>query len=165
MINIKSLKRINEGEWQYKKDPDELRHESDVAKANADYQKADPSHGPLSLPRMFRNGAAAKDRELAIDAANERLKASKQGMVSKQDSDDAKFEAAKAKSAAMAKAAGKVTKDKVPEAAAEHGGFFHKLTSLDHPHPYVAAGLATVAGLAALQKRKNRLPEPGSYSN
>ena len=135
----------------------DLRYKQDIQKADADYQKVDPKHGALSLPRMFRHGAAAKDRSLAIDAAKERLHASKQGMVSKQDYDESRFEAAKSKAAIAAKSRGEADQQ-------DHAGILHKIGShiAEHPLPYLATA-AGIAAIAAMQKRKQRLPEPSKY--
>ena len=182
MINIKSLKRITEADdpktryneavakakKQYDDEtmhPADKRYNVDIAKANADYQKADPTYGTFSLPRMFRKGEAAKDRELAIEAAEKRREAAKKGMVSQQDSDEAKFQAAKATAAARAnKVVANV--DKSSDNAEAKQGLLRRLGHhmVDNPGSYAAG--ATIAGLAgalALQKRKQRLPEPGRY--
>lgn len=154
MIIINSLKRINESDAAY-----DIRYKADIAKADAEYQKADPTYGPLSLPRMFRSGEAAADRKHAIDIAKERYTAAKHGFVSKHDYNEAKIEAFKAKRAALQKAE--------QSSEGEHKSHIIKrIGGAIADHPYVAAGtVAGLVGLAALQKRKKRLPEPGSYYN
>jgi len=160
MLEIKSLHKITEAAAAY-----DIKYMDDIAKANADYEKvreesrtwmgAKPLHWLLSKnPKLAE---AAKDKSLAIDAAKERLHAAKEGRISKQDYDDAKFEAVKAKASAAAKA-----KETVKE---DSPGILHKINKAVTEHPYLAAGTAAgLVGIAALQKRKQRLPEPGSYN-
>ena len=186
MINIKSLKRITEADdpktryneavakakKQYDDEtmhPADKRYNVDIAKANADYQKADPTYGTFSLPRMFRKGEAAKDRELAIDAAEKRREAAKKGMVSQQDYDEDKFQAARKIAAARAN---KVLSNAVAnknissDNAEAKRSLLQKLGHhiVDNPGSYAAGvTIAGLAGILALQKRKQRLPEPGQY--
>ena len=160
MFELKSLKRITEAAAAH-----DIKYVDDIAKANADYEKvreesrtmlgSKPLHWLLS--RNPKLAEAAKDKSLALDAAEERLRAAKKGMISKQDYDDAKFEAAKAKASAAVKA-----KETVKE---DSPGILHKINKAVTEHPYLAAGTAAgLVGIAALQKRKQRLPEPGSYN-
>lgn len=161
MFKLKSLKRITEAATAY----DIKRYMDDVAKANADYEKvreesrtwlgAKPLHWLLSTnPKLAE---AAKDRNLAISAAKERLRAAREGRVPEQDYNEARFEAAKAK-ASVATGANKTVGE-------ENTGILHRVGRTIAEHPYLAAGTAAgLVGIAALQKRKQRLPEPGSYN-
>ena len=163
MIEIKSLKKITEA------DEHDKRYDADVAAANAKYDKVDPT-GPLSLHRRIRYlfspnkkvAGAAADRTADIDAAKERRKFGKIGGFSKADSDETKFQAAKAQNA---------LRSKTSAAAGDHPsepdkpGIIKRVAGAVADHPYLAAGAAAgIAGVAILQKRKNRLPEPGSYN-
>ena len=157
---INSLKRINESDAAH-----DIRYKTDLAKADADYQKADPSYKPLlfnnKFARRLRNPYAAEDRDRTIKISEDRYNAAKKGFVSKHDYNEAKIEGFKAKKLA-AKAAGKIKQDST---GSEHTpGIIRKIGGAIAEHPYIAAGtVAGIAGLAALQKRKKRLPEPGSY--
>lgn len=163
MIEIKSLKRITEA------DEHDKRYDTDVAAANAKYDKVDPT-GPLSLHRRIRymfarnkeRAGAAADRTADIDAATARRKAGKLGMVSKQDHDETKFQAAKASTALRSKANAAVGDH---SSEPDKPGIIKRVVGAVADHPYLAAGAAAgIAGAAMLQKRKNRLPEPGSYN-
>ena len=169
MLSITSLKRITEAA-----DPTDIRHTADIAKANAEYDKVAGPPGPLSLPRRARwlftpdkkVAEAAADRSAAVDAADARRKAGKLGMASKEDYDEARYQAAKT-NAALKSATNKASeaKEAAGEHASESGGIISKIGKHigEHKLGYGLAGLATVAGLAALQKRRKNLPEPGQY--
>lgn len=167
MIKIKSLNKINEG--LFSDNVHDIRYKQDIVKANEAYDKVAGTHGPLSMPRKFRwlltpnkkVAEAAYDRSAAIKAAEARREAGKLGMASKQDLDEAKFQAAQAQAKLRAKAAGAVKKQVTEE---DKPGIFRKIGGAIAEHPYIAAGtVAGLAGLAALQKRKKREPEPGQY--
>ena len=159
MIEIKSLTRITE-----EKSPHDIQHEKDIEKANQDYDKAAGPPGLLGIrtkyslnPFNMKRAHAAADRDAAFDAADLRRKAAKQGMVSKQDVDEIKFNAAKTHAASAIKA----KQDTGSGAEVDKSGILHKIGE----HPYLVASVAAgIAGLAALQKRKKRLTEPGSYN-
>lgn len=164
MINIKSLTRINEADSSY-----DTRYKSDIDSAEKNYDKVlKDTNSWKYTPRAFSKDKVNKaydEKENLKDNADARLKAAKSGMFSKQDYDDAKFEAAKAKHAIMMK-----TKNKVAETSkeADSPGIFSKIRNLASEHPYATSGVAagTIAGIAAMiamQKRKQRDPEPGSY--
>ena len=97
-----------------------------------------------SLKRITEAAAAHNIRY--IDNIAESAKDTvKKEISSERDLDEDKFEAAKAEE--------------------DSPGVLHKLVSAVSEHPYIAAGtVAGIAGLVALQKRKQRLPEPGSYN-
>jgi hypothetical protein len=163
MTNIKSLKRIVEAADT----SHDIRYQQDIAKAKSDYDKADTSRGTLSfVPKTFRrhmtNPDAHAKMDMDMEAAKERREAAKKGLFTKQDNDESKFEAAKAKAALAAKAREESGAANSVEDKQTVMGSIGKHLS-DHPLPYVAAA-AGIAGLAALQKRKSRLPEPGSYN-
>lgn len=164
MINIKSLTRINEADKSY-----DIKYKSDMDSAEKNYDKVlKDTNSWKYTPRIFSKDKVNKaydEKENLKDDAEARLKAAKKGMISQQDYDDAKFEAAKAKHAIMTK-----TKNKAVEASkeADSPGIFSKIRNLVSEHPYATGGLAvgTVAGIAAMvamQKRKQRNPEPESY--
>ena len=159
MIEIKSLKRITEADAAH-----DIRYKADIAAAKSAFEKTRKEHAswnPIKILSPSHNrlaGEAKADRDMAIDAAEERLKAAKKGMVSKQDHDEIKFEAARAKVAAATKAKQEAGSD------IDKAGILHKIGKhlADNVGPYAVAA-AGIAGVAALQKRKNRLPEPGRY--
>ncbi len=167
-MNIKSLKKINEG-WQYVKDPHEQQYDKDVTKAHDAFEKTrseNASWNPFKFLSPSHNrlaGEAKADRDMALQQAEDRYKAAKSGMISKHDYDEAKYQAAVAKRAAANKAA--AASSQTSDHVDDKPGMFRKIGQhlSDHGLAYGAAGVATLAGLAALQKRKNRLPEPGKY--
>ena len=164
MINIKSLTKLTEADDQVG-----VRHKTDIAKAEAEYDKVGGSR-TFGFKRGYdwgftpgRNrelGAAKYDLQSKLDAADARHKAGHKGLVTQQDHDEVKFEASKAKGALAAKTAAKAKE--VATDPDKHEG----ITGAIGAHPWLAAaGVAGIAGLAAMQKRKSRLPEPGSYNN
>ncbi len=166
MLTVTSLKKITEAT-----NPADIRYAADIAKANTEYDSVAGTPGPLSLPRKVRwlltpnkkVAEAAADRSVVIDAANVRRKAGKLGMVSKQDHDETAYQAARANAAL--KATANKAKSATQEHTSESGGILSKIGRHvgENKIGYGLAGLATVAGLAALQKRRKRLPEPGQY--
>jgi len=173
MITIKSLKRINEA----KVDAADEGYKRDILSAEEKYDKVlKNTNSWKHTPRLFSKDEVNKaydEKENTADIAAERLKASKHGLVSKRDYDDVRFEKAKvaaklradaAKSAdvktdissSSAKVASKTTDD------VDKPGMLRKIGShiSEYPIPYAAAA-AGIVGLLALQKRKDRLPEPG----
>ena len=168
MINLKSLKRLTEAD-----DPVDIRHKADLEKADADYDK---SVGSTLLPRGFKYhlpwgktnkeiGSAGYDRDAAIDAADARHKAGHKGLVTQQDHNDVKFEAAKAKNTLVNKAKDVASKTTESASTEDKPGIIRRIGGAVADNPWVAgATVAGLAGLAAMQKRKSRLPEPGSYN-
>ena len=187
MIVIKSLTKITEVD-----DSVDTRHKSDLAKVDADIAKANSDFdsktgGSSIIPRQLRAnlnpfgkisnkdyGAAKYDRSSAIDAAEEKRKAADErheaghkGLITKRDHDEEVINT-KISLAAKARAAAKASKNNVDVSpvpvAVEHPGLLSRLGShlAEHPLHYAAAA-AGIAGAIALQKRKNRLPEPGRY--
>ena len=189
MINIKSLKRINENEL---KDAAETAYEKSIEKAKEGYDKAAGSyHGhrggvhiaapwPFRTKHAMRFADAAYDYDTTRKAAKDTYNAAKQGLKSKAQMDEEKFQWAKktgpmiaAKRAAEQKVADmKNLASSVPQTsesvttglkAAPKTGLWNAIKG----HPKTSIGLAagaTVAGLLALQHRKKRLPEPESYN-
>ena len=162
MIEIKSLKRITEA------DEHDKRYDTDVAAAKESYQKAREAdhtykYTPWFLsPRGKKTAEAHHDYHANLDAAEKRRKFGKLGGVSKEDNDETKFQAARASVAARSKIHS-AAKENTTEP--EHQGIIKRVTGAIADHPYLAAGAAAgIAGAAVLQKRKNRLPEPGSYN-
>ncbi len=167
MISIdKLLEQVNVTDMS----PEE-KYRQAVAKINADYDKIAGTPGPLSLPRDYRwmftpnrkVAEAAADRQMALDLAKKRLKAAKAGMVAQEDIDEAKYQMARqiAKARAQAAQVAQVAKSSTDEHRPSIAG---KLVDIVREHPLITLGTVTgLAGLAALQKRKQRLPEPGPY--
>jgi hypothetical protein len=140
-------------------------------------------------------GEAKADRNMARDVAKERLEATKLGHVSQHDYDDIRYKNAKLKADnfeqvpkhdydkikhendELKTTAAAEAKKKAEEAIAKQtvdnnvdtddntekaSGVLQAIKD----HPYLSAGVAAgLAGVVALQKRKRRLPEPGSYNN
>jgi hypothetical protein len=161
MTEIKSLKRIVEAAH-------DVRYNEDIAKAKDIYKKAREADNTYKYTPWFlspggkKTAEAHHDYHSALDSAEARHKAAKQGLVTKQDNDETKFEAAKAKFAAVHKAKQEAGGSPVAE---DKPGIIRRVAGTVADHPLIAVGtVAGIAGLAALQKRKKRLPEPGSYN-
>ena len=159
MININSLKRINEIEK-----PEDIRYKSDLDAANTAYDKVDTYAKTGFVPRKFRYlltpdskvAEAAADRDRAIDLAEARKKAAKMGMVSKEDYDELRYQAAERAAKSAASQAAEHTSDEKP-------GILRKIGGAIAEHPLIAAGtVAGIAGLAALQKRR-KTNQPQQY--
>lgn len=172
MISINSLKRINEIEK-----PEDIRYKSDLDAANTAYDKVDTYAKTGFVPRKFRYlltpdskvAEAAADRDRAIDLAEARKKAAKMGMVSKEDYDELRYQAAKNTAAERAaKSAAERAAKSAASQAAEHTsdekpGILRKIGGAIAEHPLIAAGtVAGIAGLAALQKRR-KTNQPQQY--
>jgi len=160
VININSLKRINEIEK-----PEDIRYKSDLDAANTAYDKVDTYAKTGFVPRKFRYlltpdskvAEAAADRDRAIDLAEARKKAAKMGMVSKEDYDELRYQAAK--KAAAERAAKSAASQAAEHTSDEKPGILRKIAE----HPLIAAGtVAGIAGLAALQKRR-KTDQPQQY--
>jgi len=159
VININSLKRINEIEK-----PEDIRYKSDLDAANTAYDKVDTYAKTGFVPRKFRYlltpdskvAEAAADRDRAIDLAEARKKAAKMGMVSKEDYDELRYQAAERAAKSAASQAAEHTSDEKP-------GILRKIGGAIAEHPLIAAGtVAGIAGLAALQKRR-KTNQPQQY--
>ncbi len=164
MININSLKRINEIEK-----PEDIRYKSDLDAANTAYDKVDTYAKTGFVPRKFRYlltpdskvAEAAADRDRAIDLAEARKKAAKMGMVSKEDYDELRYQAAK--NTAAERAAKSAASQAAEHTSDEKPGILRKIGGAIAEHPLIAAGtVAGIAGLAALQKRR-KTNQPQQY--
>jgi len=165
MLIIKSLNKITEAA-----DEHDIRYQQDIKKAKEIYQKARESDNTYKYTPWFLSPGGKKTAEAhydyhsALDAAEARRKAAKMGMISKQDYDDARFEAAKASAKARAALAVKAKEESQEPDTDNKSGILSKIGGAVKEHPLIAAGtVAGLAGLVALQKRKQRLPEPGKY--
>ena len=164
MMSIKSLTKINESTNLEKEA--EIRHKADVKAADEIYkQDLKDTHSWRYTPRIMSSKAgnkAADNKADLINAADARKKAAKVGMASKQDLDDSKFDLAKAKHALQMN--NKLSEDSHHTLVGDKIGVVHKIgrNMSEHPLAYLATA-AGLVGLAAMQKRKNRLPEHGQY--
>ncbi|HQF43010.1 MAG TPA: hypothetical protein PK073_08840 [Ignavibacteriaceae bacterium] len=163
MITIKSLNRIVEAENDY-----DIRYRQDIQKAKEAYQKAKEADNTWKYTPWFLSPGGKKTAEAhydyhsALDAAEARRKAAKMGMVSKQDYDESRYQAARA--AAKARSLANDVKEQQLHDSDNRPGVIRKIGGAIADHPLLAVGtVAGLAGLAALQKRKRHLPEPGKY--
>jgi hypothetical protein len=161
---IKSLKRIVEADTEYdsiynsaKQNYDEAKSEHDTKHKSAKqaYKAAKQNYQDVKSEGDSKYKAAKQNYE-DIDKIGSKYK------IAKQNYDVS--ETAKAK-IIKAKAAEENTNSPTELSNSEDKpGVLGKVGRALSEHPYLAAGtVAGIAGLVALQKRKNRLPEPGRY--
>lgn len=187
MININSLKLIGETSqtpdekyktaikaakevYQKEKYPEEARYQDEIKAAKEAYTKAREADNTWKYTPWFlspggkKTAEAHHDYHAALDAAEARREAAKQGMASKQDLDEAKYQAAKnAAAARVAKNAAAAKEGATELAPDEKPGILRRIGGAIAEHPLLAAGtVAGIAGLAALQKRR-KTEQPQQY--